>query len=353
MKPLRAGREPADHLLVVPRWGRRSVVPIYRCDEMTKTGFEKPRKPSTKPTSEECEKTIPQSLVDEAIAAQNRIKGIHSACAALPLIGQASFDEMCKLITKHGRVEAVVIDSDGMLLDGRSRLAACHKVGREVDIEESTDNALGIAESNLARRHLNVGQRAVVGRKLLKAERVAAQARKTAGLKNGTKSSERRNSGARGSAVDIVAKKTGVSPDSLRKVEKLPDDLQAEVLSGKRTLHGASKVAAAREGKEIPKKPKRKSAKPPQATPDCDGIAKEYEGYGITVYVHRDSEVAAVVIQRRDGKWLVQAPDLEKGKVFGSEELAESLVREHLLSAAMPSEQAKPPKRAKSSKQAK
>ena len=307
---------------------------------MTKTGFEKPRKPSTKPTSKECEKTIPQSLVDNAIAAESRIKGIHPTCNALPLIGQASFDEMCELISEHGRVEAVVIDSDGMLLDGRSRLAACHKVGREVDIEESSEDPLVIAQCNLARRHLNAGQRAVFAGNLLKAERVAAQARKTAGLKKGTKSSERRNSGARGSAVDIVAKKAGVSPDSLRKLEKLPDDLKAEVASGKQTLHGASKVAAAREGKEIPKKPKRKSAKPPQATPDCDGIAKEYQGYGITVYVHRDSEVAAVVIRRTDGKWLVQAPELERGKVFGSEELAESLVREHLLSAATPSEQA-------------
>src|SRR5690606_28066869 len=112
-----------------------------------------------------------------------QITAIHPACSAIPLIDGECFQQLCLSIKKDGQLEPIRINDDGQLLDGRCRLAACFALGVEPELEVSSDDPWAIAMSNVARRPLNAGQRAVVAAELLAAERGAAKSRKLSSLK--------------------------------------------------------------------------------------------------------------------------------------------------------------------------
>jgi len=58
----------------------------------------------------------------------------------------------------------IVINTDGVLIDGRNRWAACQMASVEprFDVLNGQDPVAYILSSNIARRHMNAGQRAMV-----------------------------------------------------------------------------------------------------------------------------------------------------------------------------------------------
>lgn len=95
---------------------------------------------------------------------------IHPAADLFPLLEGPAFDALAADIAAHGLRVPITIHPDGRLLDGRNRLRACEAVGATVTRETWTGE-LGsevdhVISLNLARRHLDESQRAMVAARL-------------------------------------------------------------------------------------------------------------------------------------------------------------------------------------------
>ncbi len=89
---------------------------------------------------------------------------VHPACAMLPMMSQASLEEMAEDIAANGQHQPV-ITFEGVLLDGRNRLRACEIAGIEPEIREwdGEDPVRWVLSLNFHRRHLSDSQKSVVG----------------------------------------------------------------------------------------------------------------------------------------------------------------------------------------------
>ena len=94
----------------------------------------------------------------------------HPAAALFPLLEGAALDALAADIQAHGLRVPIVIHPDGTLLDGRNRLRACEAVGvtpaRETWTGELGHEVDYVISLNLARRHLDESQRAMVAARL-------------------------------------------------------------------------------------------------------------------------------------------------------------------------------------------
>jgi len=172
-----------------------------------------------------------------------QITGVHAACEALPLIPPDRFRELVAAIDKYGQLDPVKITDEGVVLDGRHRLAACYELDIEPKIEIVADDPWAIALGDVVRRHLTTGQRAAFAAKLMQHTRPAAAQRKLANLRNGPGGVECQNSDTRGRALEIAGSAVGVSRDSVAKFMKLPLELQLAVNDGRQSLNAAAKEA--------------------------------------------------------------------------------------------------------------
>lgn len=93
----------------------------------------------------------------------------HPVCAMFPMMSVADLDVLGQDILDNGLLDPIVVWM-GQILDGRNRLAACLRA--EVDPEfrewdgEARDIVPWILSRNLHRRHLEIGQRAMVASRL-------------------------------------------------------------------------------------------------------------------------------------------------------------------------------------------
>lgn len=100
--------------------------------------------------------------------------GVHPAAALFPLMAADSeqFKDLVQSIDEHGLIEPIVTDHLGRVLDGRNRLAACERAGREprfITFDELValtgfegDEDQFVFDRNLARRDLSDDQRAII-----------------------------------------------------------------------------------------------------------------------------------------------------------------------------------------------
>ena len=92
---------------------------------------------------------------------------VHPVAALFPMLGDEEMDELAADIGANGLLQPVICDSEGRLVDGRNRLAACEKAGVKPRFAQLParfqDDAAGfILSQNIARRHLTAGQRAML-----------------------------------------------------------------------------------------------------------------------------------------------------------------------------------------------
>ena len=52
----------------------------------------------------------------------------HPACELLPEISEAEFRELVEDIRNYGQRHPIIVDQDGVILDGRHRWRACQKL---------------------------------------------------------------------------------------------------------------------------------------------------------------------------------------------------------------------------------
>jgi hypothetical protein len=132
-------------------------------------------------------------------------------------------------IRKNGLRQAIVT-CEGMVLDGRNRLAACKIAGVEPRFKEFTgDDPLGYVISlNLTRRHMDASQRAMVAAKI-------------ATLKDGQRSDR-----VQGVPIGTASKMMNVSTRSVKRarkvIEKADPKLVTDVEQGKVSVTAAAKT---------------------------------------------------------------------------------------------------------------
>ena len=91
----------------------------------------------------------------------------HPLANCFPLIEGPQFDALVKDISEKGQITSIV-QFQNKILDGRNRYRACNKLGIKPRITEyEGDDPVGyIISLNIARRHLNSSQRALVAARI-------------------------------------------------------------------------------------------------------------------------------------------------------------------------------------------
>ena len=161
------------------------------------------------------------------------IKGVHPAAEIFPMMPPAELQKLADDIKENGQEYAVVIDKQGLLIDGRNRVAACDIAGVPVSLDEwdeTLDPVTYVIQLNLLRRQLDIGQRAAVGVRIAKAR------------EKGNK-----HSGAKGRAYDAVSGELGVSRAS---IQRAVDIMQYADLEEKLDAGGANVTALYKEAKD-------------------------------------------------------------------------------------------------------
>lgn len=201
------------------------------------------------------------------------ITGIHPAADLFPMVDDEGFKELCADIKERGLSQPITIWTDGTLLDGRNRLLACYETNQEVVLDryDGSDPVQFSLSSNLHRRHLNPGQRAVVALKVRELLRPAAKERqREAGEQFGKGSKvsadlreamppahvptpvEQRKSTAQ------AAKSVGASARSVEqaaRVAKVAPDLLPQVQAGTMALDRAHREAQQRQRQQATSRP--------------------------------------------------------------------------------------------------
>lgn len=150
--------------------------------------------------------------VNEAVRHYPQVRGVHPACESVPLMSQEEFDGLARSVAERGLSLPIMLTTDRLLLDGRHRLLACYETGTEplFEVWAGDDPWDEVFSLNADRRHLSVGQRAVMAHafvphfavKAKEAQRAGGGDRKTAtGKARGSLVSDRTQPKAREEAA--------------------------------------------------------------------------------------------------------------------------------------------------------
>jgi hypothetical protein len=93
---------------------------------------------------------------------------VHPAANVFPMIEGDELEALVESVRDHGLAEPIWLDADGVLLDGRNRLAACKQaaVAPTFRVYDGDDLVDFIVRLNIHRRHLSVGQKNAAGAEL-------------------------------------------------------------------------------------------------------------------------------------------------------------------------------------------
>lgn len=95
---------------------------------------------------------------------------IHPIADAFPMLSDEELAQLAEDIATNGLLHPIVLDTEGRVLDGRNRLAACKLAGVEPTFVEADppDPLVFVISENVNRRHMGAGARAMA---VLKAAR--------------------------------------------------------------------------------------------------------------------------------------------------------------------------------------
>lgn len=95
---------------------------------------------------------------------------VHPAADLFPMLPASELQELADDIARTGLKQSVVVTRDGVLLDGRNRIAACTLAGIKPTFTEyrGDDPTAYVVSINLRRRHLSLEDRAFLAVELIK-----------------------------------------------------------------------------------------------------------------------------------------------------------------------------------------
>jgi len=117
---------------------------------------------------------------------ERKIMKIHPVAELFPMLSSSELNELAESIKKEGLLNPCVMKGD-TLLDGRNRIAACRLAGVAPRFVEYTGNSpvAFIIGANLARRHLDKGQKIALALEIEPHFAEEARKRQLATLKRG------------------------------------------------------------------------------------------------------------------------------------------------------------------------
>lgn len=151
---------------------------------------------------------------------------VHPLAAMFPMLPDDEIADLAADIAANGLNHPIVISADGVLIDGRNRLAACAvaKAAPTVTIFPGDDPAAFIISENINRRHLSKSQRAMA---VAKAYPEPAK-------------------GGRGKNSKVALEFSAQMVSQARTILRLSPDLVDLVLAGTMTVDDAYKKASLR-----------------------------------------------------------------------------------------------------------
>src|SRR5271154_3031828 len=84
--------------------------------------------------------------------------------SSVPMMTEQELTDLAESVKRRGLFTPIILDSEGAVVDGRCRLAACEIAGVEPrfkKLEEGADVRKYIVSANIARTHLTSGQKAM------------------------------------------------------------------------------------------------------------------------------------------------------------------------------------------------
>lgn len=166
---------------------------------------------------------------------------LHEYCSLFPIASEADANMLIDDIRRHGLLDAITLYQD-RILDGRNRYTACRILNIEprfTQFEGDDEAALEyVISKNLARRHLNESQRAMVGAKLSNMT-VGGKEANSANLQNCPPVSQ-----------SAAAHRVSVSTRSVGSARRVIDDGIPELSDA--VEHGDIPVSVAAEAAELP-----------------------------------------------------------------------------------------------------
>ena len=160
------------------------------------------------------------------------------------MLPESELEELAADIKSNGLRENITL-YEGQIIDGRNRYAACKKVGFSIENAitkyEGSDPVGYVISTNLRRRHLDTGQRAMIAAKLATA----------------TVGGDHSSNSTNGNPVSRVAKQMNVGATSVttaRAILKAAPEVATDVNAGRISLNeGAKRAGVAKKAKPAEK----------------------------------------------------------------------------------------------------
>lgn len=175
------------------------------------------------------------------------MRKVHPAAELFPLMDGEEYAAFVEDVRANGFREPAWIDKAGRLLDGRNRERAAKDTGRVLTFKtyEGNDPIGFVVSLNLARRHLNPGQLAMLAIDIKKAK--AEEAKKRQGRRNDLPNiqADPPESLETGQSRDLAGAAVGVPGRAVSRAERVEDaapDLAAQVRSGSLALDRAERI---------------------------------------------------------------------------------------------------------------
>jgi len=179
---------------------------------------------------------------------------VHPAAELFPMLSESELVALADDIKSNGLINDIVLLTDGTLLDGRNRLAACQRADVLPRFRAiATDDPVSFVVSiNVKRRHLNAGQLAMLAVSLLPMyEAQADKGGKPATIKHGAELPQVSKRAPR--SRDRAAEATGASGRAVaqaKRVSKAAPELAEKVISGELALDRADRIVRDWEAEE-------------------------------------------------------------------------------------------------------
>lgn len=175
----------------------------------------------------------------------------HPYAKLFPMLSDEELEALADDIREHGLRNAIVVDADDRIIDGRNRYRACQMAGVEPTIEamalDDREILAFVISTNLRRRHLNESQRADVAAKIATTKVGAPAGNRRASKTEAPIGASESNSVSRAEAAKLL----NVSERSVDRAAKVQakgsDELKAAVAAGEVTVNRAERIA------ELPK----------------------------------------------------------------------------------------------------
>jgi ParB-like chromosome segregation protein Spo0J len=150
--------------------------------------------------------------------------------ALLPKLPKEEYEALKESIRKEGQHYPIVVNKDGIILDGHHRYRICGELGIEPKFEvKDFENPLlekkFVIESNLLRRQLTTFQRIEMGKPLLEIEKALAKQRQL------TQNFAGVGLPAEGEALELFAEKVGSNKETVRQALYLMEHAPPEELT--------------------------------------------------------------------------------------------------------------------------